>query len=263
MSQGADYALLNTKLTDGPPLLLLQNGDHRVFWLGIQDETAFRCNVYLIVDGQRVILVDPGNRSYFPVVSEALRCTVGKDLPVTDIILCHQDPDVAASMVDWLEVNPTIHILTSPRTHVLLPHYGIKNYAYYDICEQPVLALPSGARLRFIEAPFLHFSGAFTTYDTATHALFSGDIWAALDLEWQLIVDDFDAHIAKMDLFHLDYMACNLAARGFVRNLRGLDIQTILPQHGSIIGSEHVPHALDYLKNLQCGVDLIYADLED
>jgi flavorubredoxin len=263
MSKGAAYALLNTKLAEGPPLLLLQHGDHRIYWLGIQDETAFRCNVYLIVDGHRVILVDPGNRSFFPAVREALQRALGNERAVTDIILCHQDPDVAASMVDWLDVDPKIRILTSPRSHVLLPHYGRNDYTYYDICVQPELALPSGARLQFIEAPFLHFSGAFTTYDSATHALFSGDIWAALDLEWQLVVDDFEEHIAKMDLFHLDYMACNLAARGFVRNLMGLDIRSILPQHGSIISGEHVPRALDYLKNLQCGVDLIYADLED
>ena len=179
------------------------------------------------------------------------------------MILCHQDPDVAASMVDWLELNPTMKVFTSPRTQVLIPHYGVSDYDFYDTSVNPRYELPSGEHLQFIEAPFLHFPGTITTYDTAAKFLLSGDIFAALDLDWTLTVDDFSLHIAKMDLFHMDYMASNLAARGFVRRLDGIEIEGILPQHGSIIKQEHVPLALDYLENLQCGLDIIYADMVD
>jgi flavorubredoxin len=92
--------------------------------------------------------------------------------------------------------------------------------------------------------------------------LLSGDIFAALDLDWTLTVNDFSEHIAKMDLFHMDYMASNLAARGFVRRLDGIELDGILPQHGSVIKKDHVPLALDYLENLRCGLDIIYADME-
>jgi flavorubredoxin len=145
---------------------------------------------------------------------------------------------------------------------VLLPHYGRADYQYYDVTENPVYALPSGASLKFVEAPFLHFPGALVTYDTQAHYLFSGDIWAALDFDWALTVNSFDEHIQKMDLFHLDYMASNLAARGFIRRIENFAIDAILPQHGSIIGSQHVVAALDYLRNLRCGTDIIYADME-
>jgi flavorubredoxin len=177
------------------------------------------------------------------------------------MVLCHQDPDVAASMVDWLDVNPDMLVMTSPRTNVLLPHYGKGQYRFYDICENPLYPLSSGANLRFIESPFLHFPGAFTTYDTTSKYLFSGDIWSALDLNWSLVVDDFDKHVPQMDLFHIDYMASNIAARGYVNRLAGTDIAAILPQHGSVIGRKHLPAALDYLSNLHCGTDNIYADL--
>ena len=116
--------------------------------------------------------------------------------------------------------------------------------------------------MKFIEAPFLHFPGAFTTYDVTSSFLFSGDIWAALDIEWKLLVSDLQEHTMNMDLFHVDYMASNIAARGYVRRLDGIDIQTILPQHGSIIPQEHVADALEYLENLQCGLDLAYSDLK-
>jgi flavorubredoxin len=65
-----------------------------------------------------------------------------------------------------------------------------------------------------------------------------------------------------MNLFHLDYMASNLATRGFVRRIEHLAIDAILPQHGSILGPQHVAAALDYLRNLRCGTDIIYADME-
>lgn len=243
------------------PTPLYDANGHGIYWLGNTDETAFRCNTYLIVDQHEAILVDPGSKQYFSQVKQR----VAQILPpenVSGMVLCHQDPDVAASMTDWLDVNPAMRVFTSPRTQVLLPHYGRSDYQYYDVTENPVYVHPSGASLKFVEAPFLHFPGAFVTYDTQSRYLFSGDIWAALDLDWTLTVDSFEQHIPKMNLFHLDYMASNLAARGFVRRIENLAIDAILPQHGSIIGAQHVGLALDYLRNLRCGTDIIYADME-
>lgn len=242
------------------PTRLYDANGHSIYWLGITDETAFRCNAYLILDRNEAILVDPGSKQYFPQI----RQRVAQILPPQDVsgmVLCHQDPDVAASMTDWLDINPGIEVFTSPRTQVLLPHYGRPDYRYCDVTEKPVHILPSGASLKFVTAPFLHFPGAFVTYDAEARYLFSGDIWAALDIDWKLTVDSFEEHVPKMNLFHLDYMASNLAARGFVRRIENLAIDAILPQHGSILGPQHVSAALDYLRNLRCGTDVIYAGL--
>ncbi|MDD2926611.1 MBL fold metallo-hydrolase [Rhodoferax sp.] len=244
------------------PTTLYAANEHRIFWLGNTDETAFRCNTYLIVDHHEAILIDPGGKRHFAQVIRR----VAQILPpeqVNGMVLCHQDPDVAASMTDWLAVNPSMRVFTTPRTQVLLPHYGRSDYWYCDVSSHPVYTMPSGARLNFIEAPFLHFPGAFVTYDAQARYLFSGDIWAALDLDWTLVVDSFEKHVPKMNLFHLDYMASNLAARGFVKRIEHLAIDAILPQHGSILGSQHVAAALDYLRQLHCGTDIIYADLEN
>lgn len=254
--------LVDVRPDIGHPVALFDDGAHAVYWVGISDMTAFRCNVYFIKDGDEGILVDPGSRDHF----EAVGHHVGELMDPADVagmILCHQDPDVAAAMVDWLDVNPDMKVFTSPRTHVLLPHYGVEDYNSYDTTAEPVYAFPSGRSMRFVDAPFLHSPGAITTYDSTSQFLLSGDIFAALDIDWTLTVNDFSEHIAKMDLFHMDYMASNLAARGFVRRLDGLEIGGILPQHGSVIKKEHVPQALEYLENLQCGLDIIYADMEE
>ena len=253
--------LPNISMDLSHPTLLYNSDGHSIFWLGITDVTAFRCNTYLIVDRHEAILVDPGSKQYFSQVKQRVEQIISPQA-VSGMVLCHQDPDAAASMTDWLNVNPSMQVFTTPRTQVLLPHYGLSGYQYYDVTEKPVYDLPSGASLKFVEAPFLHFPGAFVTYDTLARYLFSGDIWAALDLDWTLTVDSFEEHVAKMNLFHLDYMASNLAARGFVKRIENLAIDAILTQHGSILGPQHVQAALDYLRNLRCGTDIIYADIE-
>jgi len=239
------------------PTCLFRNGDHAIYWLGITDETAFRCNTYLIQDGADAILVDPGSRAFFNQVKARVAQILAPEA-ITGMIICHQDPDVAASMVEWLEVNPDIRVFTTPRTQVLLPHYGRRDYRYYDVTREPRLALPSGVYLEFIVAPFLHFSGAFVTYDSRSRYLFSGDIWAALDVDWTLTVRDFEEHVPKMDLFHLDYMASNVATRGFVERIKNYAIDAVLPQHGSILGPSFVQPALAYLREMRCGLDLCY-----
>ena len=81
-------------------------------------------------------------------------------------------------------------------------------------------------------------------------------------MDWRLVVDDFNRHELKLSLFHIDYMASNIAARGFVDRLRNLEINALLPQHGSIIPRKHVPQALKYLYELKCGTDLIYPEFK-
>lgn len=238
---------------------LFQDGDFEIYWLGIDNETAFRCNVYLIKSGNEAIIVDPGSRAFFEEVKKrALEITSLEN--IKGLILCHQDPDVAASMVDWLTLKSDITIYSSDRTNVLLPHYGIEDYQYYSINQNPTFTFESGRQLEFIEAPFLHFPGAFTTYDKSSKFMFSGDIFAALDINWELVVSDFDEHINNMNLFHIDYMASNKATNGYVKKIENLQIDAILPQHGSIINKEYVPRALDYLRNLKCGIDITYGD---
>ncbi len=241
-------------------ILLHESDGHKIYWMGIEEETAFRCNVYLIEDNDEYILVDPGSRIYHEELKKRVS-TIVDPKKISGLILCHQDSDVAASMVDWLDVNSEIQIITSKRANVLLPYYGRSDYSFYDIAEEGVYTFKSGRVLKFIEAPFLHFPGAFTTLDTTANMLFSGDIWAALDIEWNLVVSDFEAHKSNMDLFHIDYMASNVASKGYARKIEKELIEAILPQHGSIINSENIPNSIEYLKNLQCGLYIAYSDL--
>lgn len=243
------------------PILLFKEEDFEIYWLGLNEESAFRVNVYLIKSGDEAIIVDPGNRNFFKPIKKEVTDIMGSTDKVTGAIFCHQDPDVAGSIVDWLEINPDMKILTTPRTNILLPFYGIKKeYNFFDVTQND-FTFSNGKTLKFIEAPFLHFPGAFTTYSVDAKFLFSGDIFAALDIEWSLVVEDFEMHKMAMDLFSKDYFPCNKATKGFAQKIEKYEIEAILPQHGSIIPKKFIKDAIKYLKNLKCGLDLIYPDL--
>ena len=53
--------------TTNPPLLV-EKGQHQIYWIGMPDEDAFRCNTYLIVDGDEALLIDPGSILHYEYV---------------------------------------------------------------------------------------------------------------------------------------------------------------------------------------------------
>ena len=69
---------------------------------------------------------------------------------------------------------------------------------------------------------------------------------------------DFNSHIPKMKGFHQRYMCSNRVIRLWVKMVRGMDIEMIVPQHGApFVGKEMVNLFLDWIENLQCGIDLM------
>ncbi|MDA8065896.1 MAG: MBL fold metallo-hydrolase [Thermaerobacter sp.] len=238
-------------------VLLFEAGRHRVYWVGSEEATHFRCNAYLLCHGDANVLIDPGGRFHYDQVSRRVEGVVDPQ-KITHIVVQHQDPDLCGSLPLWLERQGGIKVLTNSRAAVLLPHYGLT--CPIEETDDGWLPLGDGAKLRFLPAPFMHFPGAFVTYDPISKFLFSGDIFAAVNADWQMFVQDFDLHSGFMEIFHTDYMAGHRALAGFTAMLRReqVPIRAILPQHGSIIMERDVPKALEWLGNLLCGLDLIY-----
>lgn len=250
----------NNKVNLTGPVAFYDSSGHKIFWVGSVEDTIFRCNTYLLQDGTQNYLIDPGGLViHFPQVMERVK-SIMEPADITHIIVHHQDPDLCASIPMWLKFNKDIVIMTDPRARVLLPHYGIVDGKYFSV-DGKTVALPSGGELRFIRSPFMHFPGAFVTYDSVSRFLFSSDICATLDDNWKLVADDINSHLGLMDAFLEDYIACNKAIKGFLRNIKDITIEAILPQHGSIIKREFVKPTLDYLKDFKCGLDIIYPDL--
>lgn len=242
------------------PTALFEAGAHAVYWLGTPEATAFRCNSYLIVEGEEAILVDPGGSGHFEFIKTRVAQILNPE-HVAGLILSRHDPDIAASFPGWVDLNPSVKVITSYQINTLLSHYREVRYDLVNIREGSHYYFHSGNALRFVESPFLHSPGTFVTYDPISKFLFSSDIWSAVDMNWKLVVTDFHSHILKMNLFHLGAMASHIAARGFYHRIKDFDIQAILPQHGSILPEEFVEPAKEYLSKLSCGLDLIYPEL--
>ncbi|WP_022847474.1 MULTISPECIES: oxygen-binding di-iron domain-containing protein [unclassified Desulfurobacterium] len=246
------------------PVILYESPDYKVAWVGSAEEFIFRCNAYLISSGGINILIDPGGIQHFPQVKDRVTKIVGNPANVTHIITHHQDPDVIGSLPEWLKINPEITVITTPRTKVLIPYYGFdrENVNWLDVSplDDTIIDIGNSSTLIFLSAPFLHFPDAFVTYDSRSRILFSGDIFAAIQNRWELIVKNMEKHKNEMMYFHVYYMASQKALKYFVNKVSPFNIKAIAPQHGSIIPEEFVKTALDFLSELKCGIDLLYEE---
>jgi flavorubredoxin len=120
--------------------------------------------------------------------------------------------------------------------------------------------LPFGdSCIKALPAHFLHSVGNFSFYDPVSKILFSGDIGASVGAgSCKEPLQDFDKHVHNMSGFHKRYMNSNKACRHWVQMVRQLDISMIVPQHGcAFVGDEMIDRFLNWLDNLQCGIDLV------
>lgn len=114
------------------------------------------------------------------------------------------------------------------------------------------------SKLVVVPAHFLHSVGNFQFYDPVAKILFSGDMGASIVEDANQPLKDFDTHVMKMKAFHQRYMCSNKVIRLWVNMVRQMDIEMIVPQHGSpFMGKEMVNQFLDWIETLPCGVDLM------
>ena len=75
--------------------------------------------------------------------------------------------------------------------------------------------------------------------------------------EARRIVRSLAPHLPRMAGFHRRYMAANKILRLWARMVRTLDIDMIVPQHGSPLAGAAVQEFIDWVETLECGVDLM------
>ena len=226
-----------------------------IYWVGSHDpKELFHCNPYLLVDGEEAVLFDPGGITDYAKVAEKVFSIV-KPARIRYVVLHHQDPDVCASMplleeaIDYGQVKIVAH----SRASVLIHYYGIKSEFYLVDKNFYTLTLKSGRILRFLTTPFCHFPAAIVTYDEREKILFSSDIFGAISPGWSLFAGE--GYEEQMRTFHVGYMASTRHLSKVMKMIAQLDLDLILPQHGSIIPKEMIPGCIDFLKSLPCGID--------
>ena len=242
--------------------VLYDDGKHKCVMFSFDDESHedsfLSVNQYLVVQNGVGVLIDPGSESIFEELYDAVANHVDIDA-IKFIFFSHQDPDVSGSIAQWA-VSTNAKFIMSALWVRFMSHYGFMEMSR-------VMSLPDhGAKLKFgeealvfIPAHFLHSPGNFSLYDTKSKIVFSGDIGAAVvnSPEGYKKVGNFDEHKEHLLGFHRRYMGSNKLCRAWVSKIELLDINAIAPQHGLIFEGKDILLFLEWLKELECGSDLL------
>ncbi len=216
-------------------------------------------NQYLVRDQGVSFLLDPGGIETFSAMLPAVAscCDISE---IKYLFASHQDPDIISSLGLWDKAVPHAKLYAPWLWEGFLKHFGCHNIEYVGIPDEGMtLDLPS-VKLHFVPAHYLHSSGNFHVYDPVARVLMSGDIGAALEPAGApMFVDDFGAHVPRMELFHRRWMPSNRAKNDWIARVRQLDIDIMAPQHGRLFRGDDVKRFLDWFEALEVGVTAQHA----
>lgn len=232
----------------------------RVWWVGhYLSGDKFQCHAYLIENGNQSVLIDPGSK----LTSAGILRKIEEIIPFTQIryFVCHhQDPDITGSLSELeqkIERDDCL-IVTHGRAAALLKHCALKTPFW--LIEDNDWRLDLGSRmLNFVFTPYLHFPGAFCTFDSTSKIMFSSDIFGAFTDDWSLFAKD-ESHFENIRPFHEHYMPAREILLHGLLELEKYPINMIAPQHGSIIKGSLVNYMIEQLKGLDCGLYLTHRD---
>lgn len=232
---------------------------HGVWWVGVRlPNDRFQSHAYYLHHPAGGVLLDPGS----PVTIEATMAKVARIADPQSIrwLVCHHpDPDIASAL-PWLSEflrGDQVKVVTEWRAEALMKFYGFR-FPTWRV-EENGWRLPLGDDrvLEFQLTPYLHFPGAFVSYDGTSGTLFSSDLFGGFVPRSEVLVsDDLPYILEAARPFHQHYMpGTELLAAGLKRiQRRWPRIDRIAPQHGHIIASQAVAGAFEGLSRLACGV---------
>lgn len=235
---------------------VLHDGDYQWIAFGRDPDKPggiIDTNQYLISDGERSLLMDPGGIEIFSAMLAAvLRHTRLEAL--TDLFASHQDPDIISSLGLWDQAIPQATLHAPWLWEGFLRHFGLNHIRYDPLPDEGGRLQLQRAEIQFIPAHYLHSSGNFHVYDPQARILMSGDVGAALEPDGApLFVEDFASHVRYMEGFHRRWMPSERAKQDWIRRVRALDIAIMAPQHGRIFKGDDVQRFLDWFEALPVG----------
>jgi len=229
-----------------------------IWWVGhyIKND-IFQCHVYLIENNDQSVLIDPGSVLTFP---NTLR-KIEEVTPFSNIryFICqHQDPDITGSLglIDQMICRDDALLVTHWRAAALLKHYGLQHIPFWKVEDHDWQLKLDDRTLRFIFTPYMHFPGAFCTFDEKSRILFSSDIFGGFTEKWDLYARD-ESYFESIKPFHEHYMPSRDILQHGLSRMQEYPIRMIAPQHGSIIPESLVDFMFDRLMNLECGLYLM------
>ena len=221
---------------------------------------AVQANQFLICDSDHAALIDPGG----DLTYSALFMGISNYMNVKSldyVVASHQDPDIVASLNKWL-VGTDCKVVVPALWERFIPHFtrpGKLAGRVVPIPDEGMNLQLGSIQLKAIPAHFLHAEGNFQFFDPKSRILFSGDLGA--NLCPREVLDQPARRLQEllpyMEGFHKRYMNSNKVCRFWAHMASGLDIDMIVPQHGRPLVGKAVPEFIQWIGELQCGVDLM------
>jgi flavorubredoxin len=243
---------------------LYNDGNHVVHaFYDLVDEKsnrAVQCNQFLIVDDGRGALLDPGgNMTYTGLLMDMQQYFSSRDLSY--ILASHPDPDIIASINKWF-VASDCKVLISDLWTRFVPHFTTGrdiSHRIVGIPDEGVLIPLGQCKIAALPGHFMHAEGNFQFYDPVSRILFSGDLGTSLVSHERAAepVTDLASHLRDMTVFHKRYIVTGKVCRYWANMVRKLDIEQIVPQHGCRFVGKAVKDFIDWVEQLECGVDLM------
>ncbi len=217
-------------------------------------ESIIDTNQYMVKCGDQVILLDPGGIELFATMLAAVSDYVPIE-NITHLFASHQDPDIISSLGLWDRTLPHATLHAPWVWEGFIKHFGCKSITYDPLPDEGKILKINSIELHLIPAHYLHSSGNFSVYDPISKILMSGDVGAALiPHDAPMFVEDFEAHIPSMKLFHQRWMPSNRAKNDWIERVRRLDIEMLAPQHGAIFTGDNIKKFLDWFEALEVGI---------
>ena len=234
--------------------------DDRVWWVGAAtSDGGLPSNVYLVEQGDRSVVVDPGSALGAEEAADKINAVVG--LRNVRWVVCSQpDADKVAALTHLLArgLHPEATIIAHWRAHGALRHAGF-TLPYRGIDHDHHRIQLDDRTLTFLLTPYLRSPGAFATFDERSKILFSSDLFGSFESGQSLFMDDV-ADIDAMQRFHVYSVASRDVLAHALFAVRAAAPRLIAPQHGRVITGDFVDAAVSALDDLDCGALLLTPD---
>jgi len=235
---------------------IFQSGTHKWAILHVdsdRSEHIIDTNECLIMSEGEYLLTDPGGLEIFPSIFTSLTEQINPE-EINQIFASHQDPDIISSYPMWLSINKNIKCHISSIWSTFITHFGGTMENIVPIPDEGKKITVGQVELELIPAHYLHSSGNFHLYDRTAKILFSGDVGAAIGKKaFDLFVNNFDEHIKYAEGFHKRWMGSVPARDLWCKRVGDLEVDLMVPQHGSIYRGEDVKRFINWFQNLDIG----------
>ncbi|NDY93355.1 MBL fold metallo-hydrolase [Ideonella livida] len=247
-----------------PVTLYNRDGHECLMFTDLADDhfgEAVQSNQFLITDDNTGAIIDPGgNLAYSELYLEMTKHFPPQRLSA--LIASHADPDIIAALDRWTTATPTAKIYVSKLWERFVPHFCKPGKT-----AGRVVGIPDpGMRIRIgrndliaLPAHFMHAEGNFQFYDPVSKILFSGDLGVSM-LSGEAAkspVTSLAQVLPTMEGFHRRYMVSNKILRMWADMVSTLQIDLMVPQHGAPLYGPAVKEFIQWIRELQCGVDLM------